>query len=260
MMDILVFTKRVPVTQEEELRITGEGKGVDLTRLPYKMNDWDIYALEEAVRIIEKTGGTVTSISVGDKESDEVLRRAIAMGANDGLLIEVDDIFHDPYMKAQLIHNFLKKESIPFDVLLAGVQTEDDQFASVGGILAALLKLPYASMVIGIDAIEKDHLVLRRELEGGLQERIRIKAPCALSIQSGINAPRYVSIMGVRKASKVERKYFKARDYTESASTMIEVTRWVYPPKKEGAALIEGDMGEVCGKLLSIMKEKGVYK
>ena len=84
-MEILVLTKRVPVTQEEELRIIDEGKAVDLTKLPYKTNDWDNYAVEEAVRIVEKTGGAVTSIAMGDMESDEVLRRAIAMGAKDGL-------------------------------------------------------------------------------------------------------------------------------------------------------------------------------
>jgi electron transfer flavoprotein beta subunit len=257
-MEILVLTKRVPVTQEEELRIIDEGKAIDLTKLPYKTNDWDNYAVEEAVRIVEKMGGAVTSIAMGDMESDEVLRRAIAMGAKDGLLLEVESPVHDPFARAKVICNFLKKESTPFDVIFTGVQAEDDQFASVGGIVAAMLGVPYASMIIGIDAIEKDHMIARRELEGGLQERIKIALPCVLSLQSGINEPRYVSIMGVRKASKVERKYYKAKEYAESANALVEVSRWSYPPKKEGAAMISGEIGEVCGKLLVILKEKGV--
>ena len=85
-MNLLVFTKRVPATQEEELRIVGDGQAVDLSKVPFKVNDWDNYAVEEAVRMVEKTGGAVTAVSMGDAESDEVLRRAIAMGAKDGFL------------------------------------------------------------------------------------------------------------------------------------------------------------------------------
>lgn len=259
-MNLLVFTKRVPATQEEELRIIDEGKVVDLSKVPFKLNDWDNYSVEEAVRIAEKTGGSVTAISVGDAESDEVLRRAIAMGARDGYLIESDKILHDPGARATLIFNFLKKEGVPYDAIFTGVQSEDDQFAAVGGILAAKLGLPYASMVIGIDGHEAGYVVARRELEGGLQERIKVTLPCVLSIQSGINEPRYVSIMGVRKASKVERKVFKAAEYQENITNMIEMVRWTYPAKKGGARILSGEPDAVCKELLGILKEKGVYQ
>ncbi len=259
-MEIVVFTKRVPVTQEEELRIAGDGQSVNLSKLPYRMNDWDNYSVEEAVKIVEKGGGGVTSVAIGDAEADEVLRRAIAMGARDGILVDTRSALHDPFARAMLAYTFLKKENIPFDAIFTGVQAEDDQFSAFGGILAALLKVPYAAQVIGIDTVEKDHLVVRRELEGGLQERVKVSLPCVLSIQSGINEPRYVSIMGVRKASKVERKTFKADNYAENVKHLIELTQWVYPPKKEGAAMITGDISEACGKLIGILKEKGVYQ
>lgn len=259
-MEILVFTKRVPVTQEEELRILEDGRTVDLSKLPYRTNDWDNYAIEEAVRIVEKGSGGVASISMGNSESDEVLRRAIAMGARDGILVEAGEMPQDPFARATLACNFLKKQGMPFDAIFTGVQAEDDQFASFGGILAAMLKVPYAAQVIGVDDVQKDHLVVRRELEGGLQERVRVALPCVLSIQSGINEPRYVSIMGVRKASKVERKVFRANDFEEGVKNLIEVTKWAYPPKKEGAAMIEGEPGEICTKLIGILKEKGVYQ
>ncbi|MCX7966562.1 MAG: electron transfer flavoprotein subunit beta/FixA family protein [Syntrophorhabdaceae bacterium] len=257
-MDILVFVKRVAATQEEELRLIDDGKNIDLSKIPFKMNDWDNYAVEEAVKIVEGQGGSVTAISIGSAESDEVLRRAIAMGSKDGILMETQEAIHDPALRAQAIYNFLKKEDIKFDAIFTGVQSEDDQFAATGGILAGKMDLPYASMVIGIDAIENGYFVLRRELEGGLQERIKIKAPCILSIQSGINEPRYVSIMGIRKASKVERKTFKFNDFASRGDAIIDLIKWSYPEKKGGATMLTGEMDEICKEILEILKKKGV--
>ncbi len=259
-MNILVFTKRVPATQEEELRIVGDGQGVDLSKVPFKLNDWDNYAVEEAVRIVEKDGGSVTAIAIGTPESDEVLRRAIAMGAKDGFLVDLEEVLHDPAARAALICNFLKKEGLAFDAIFTGVQSEDDQFAAIGGIVAAKLGLPFAAMVIGVDGFDGGKVTVRRELEGGLQERVRVNMPCVLSIQSGINEPRYVSIMGIRKASKVERKVFKGNDYKESTAGLIDVMRWVYPVKKGGATMLSGDLEGACNALLGILKEKGVYQ
>jgi electron transfer flavoprotein beta subunit len=259
-MNILVFAKRVPATQEEEIRVIDEGKKVDLSKVPFKLNDWDNYAVEEAVRIAEKAGGSVAAVSMGDAESDEVLRRAIAMGASDGFLIEASSERQDPNARATLALNFLKKAALPFDAIFTGVQAEDDQFGSMGGILAAKLGLPFASMVIGIDAFEKEHVIVRRELEGGLQERVKVSLPCVLAIQSGINEPRYVSIMGIRKASKVERKVFKAADFQEGVENMIEVEKWTYPPARGGATMIKGDADNICKELLGILKEKGVFQ
>ena len=259
-MDILVFTKRVPATQEEEVRIIDDGRKVDLSKVPFKINDWDNYAVEEAVRIVEKTEGSVTAVSMGDAESDEVLRRAIAMGAKDGFLVEVVKEQHDPNARATLARNLIKKEGLPFDAIFTGVQSEDDQFASVGGILAAKLGLPFVSMVIGIDFFEEGQATVRRELEGGLQERVRVTLPAVFAIQSGINEPRYVSIMGIRKASKVERKVFKSSDYLDGVTSKIDAERWVYPPTRGGATMLAGDMDSICKELLGILKEKGVYQ
>ena len=93
-----------------------------------------------------------------------------------------------------------------------------------------------------------------------MQERIKVALPCVLSLQSGINEPRYVSIMGVRKASKVERKGFKAAEYGEHGEGMIEVVKWTYPPKKGGATMLSGELEASCKGLLAILKEKGVYQ
>ena len=111
-MNLLVFAKRVPATQEEEIRILDDGKKVDLTKVPFKMNDWDIYAVEEAVRVAETTGGSVTAISIGDSESDEVLRRAIAMGAQDGFSLKSPRISRTQMPRATLAHNFREEGSL----------------------------------------------------------------------------------------------------------------------------------------------------
>jgi electron transfer flavoprotein beta subunit len=258
-MDIVVFTKRVLAAQEEELRILSDGK-LDLSRLPFKVNDWDNYAVEAAVRIVEDIGGVVTAISMGDKESDDVLRRAIAMGAKGGFLLEQSEAPYDPYARAVVMSNFIKKEGLTFDAVFTGVQSEDDQFGAVGGMLAALLKMPYSSMVIGIDQVDGSGAIIRRELEGGIQERIKMKLPCVLSIQSGINEPRYVSIMGIRKASAVERKVFAADAYGDGVTPLIDMVRWLYPPKSGGATMLTGEIESVCKDLLGILKDKGVWQ
>jgi electron transfer flavoprotein beta subunit len=259
-MNILVFTKRVAATQEESLRIVGDGKDIDMSKLAFTMNDWDTYAAEAAVKIVEGTGGLVTAISMGDAGSDEVLRRAIAMGANEGFLVEVEDALDDPFARASLIHNFLRAENIAFDAIFTGVQSEDDQFASFGGILAGLFGLPFASMVVGIDNVEHHHMVIRRELEGGVQEKMRIRLPCVLAIQTGANEPRYVSIMSIRKALKVERKVYKGSAYRADTKTMIRREKWVYPEKNRGATILAGELSEVCKKLLEILQTKGVHQ
>ena len=219
-----------------------------------------ITRIEEAVRIAEKTSGSVTAISIGDAESDEVLGGPLPWAGKTGFSSRRPRCYDDPNARATLACNFLKKESPAFDAIFTGVQSEDDQFAAVGGILAAKMGLPYVSMVIGIDTVEKDHMIVRRELEGGLQERVKVTLPAVFSIQSGINEPRYVSIMGVRKASKVERKVFKGADYEGDMKSMIEVNQWVYPPKKAGAKILAGELDDVCKELLGILKEKGVYQ
>jgi electron transfer flavoprotein beta subunit len=260
MMKILVFVKRVAAAQEEELKIIKDGEDIDLSTLPFKMNDWDSYAIEEAIRIVEKAGGQVAAVSIGDRESDDVLRRSIAMGAKEGFLLNRDKPIIDPVLRAKLAFNFIKGENVNFDVIFTGVQAEDDQFGVFGGYLAALLSLPYASMVVRIEDLGEGYMVVRRELEGGLIERIKVSTPCILSIQTGINEPRYVSIMGIRKASQVERKVYEASLYMEGLSSGIELLKWSYPPKKEGAKLLPGDMDAACKELLNILREKGVYQ
>ncbi|MCD4744510.1 MAG: electron transfer flavoprotein subunit beta/FixA family protein, partial [Desulfobacteraceae bacterium] len=201
-MEILVCVKRVPDTAENEFELNSEGNDIDRDDLVYSVNEWDNYAVEEAIQIVDEHGGSVTVVSVGDDESEEVLRREMAMGADNGVLLS-DDAFEDSDNRG--IASILKAEVEKgnYDLILTGAQA-DDGSAEVGGMLAAMLDLPYASLVNSIDIEDDKKLKVGREIEGGNREMNEIDLPCVLSIQTGINEPRYVGIRGIRKVAKIE--------------------------------------------------------
>ena len=189
-MEILVCVKRVPDTAENEIEVNGDGTDIERDDLVYSVNEWDNYAVEEAIQIRDKVGGSVTVVTVGDDESEEVLRREMAMGADKGILLS-DDAFEgsDGRGIAAILKAAVEKGK--YDLILTGAQA-DDGAAQVGGMLAAMLDWPYASLVNKIEILGGGKLKVGREIEGGNQEMNEIELPCVLSIQTGINEPRYV--------------------------------------------------------------------
>ena len=161
----------------------------------------DNYAVEEALQIVAKTGGTVTVVTVGGEDDEEILRREMAMGANQGVLLS-DDAFGGSDGKgiATILKAFVQEGH--YDLILTGVQAEDGG-AQVGGMLAALLDYPFASLVTAIEVLEGGKLKIGREVEGGNKEMNEIDLPCVLSIQTGINEPRYVGMRGIRQVACV---------------------------------------------------------
>ncbi|MCJ7699622.1 electron transfer flavoprotein subunit beta/FixA family protein, partial [Candidatus Bathyarchaeota archaeon] len=141
-MDIIVCVKHVPETAEAELKIDGTGKAIDRTGLVFDINEWDDYALEEAVRIREKQGGTVTAITMGADDSDSTLRKCLARGADKAIRL-TDPKFNDSdgYAVAKILHSVIK--NLPFNLILTGMQAGDDSSAVVGPILAEMLKIPH---------------------------------------------------------------------------------------------------------------------
>ena len=201
-MEILVCVKRVPDSAENEISVGPGGADIRREDLVYSVNEWDNYAVEEAIQIVERVGGNVTVVSVGDTEAEEIVRREMAMGANQGLLA-TDAAF--PGSDGLGIATILKAvaQKAKYDLILTGAQA-DDGAAQVGGMLAALLDWPYASLVNLIKVQGDKSLRIGREIEGGSQEISDIELPCVLSIQTGINEPRYVGIRGIRKVASVE--------------------------------------------------------
>ena len=177
-MNILVCVRRVPDTSENEIQLNGAGDDIEREDLVYSINEWDNYAVEEALQITARVGGEVTVITVGDEEDEEVLRREMAMGAKQGVLL-TDEVFAGSDAKgiATILKSYVDKNK--FDLILTGVQAEDGG-AQVGGMLAALLDYPFASLVNAIEVLEGSKLKITREIAGGNKEISEIDLPCVL--------------------------------------------------------------------------------
>ncbi|MET1123719.1 MAG: electron transfer flavoprotein subunit beta/FixA family protein [Archaeoglobaceae archaeon] len=246
-MKIIVLTKHAP-DPESEIKVSSDGKSVDRTGLIYDINDWDRYAVEEAIRIKENAGGEVVVVGVGT-DCDDTLRKALAMGADRAIKVNVDTGL-DAYQTAEVIKEAIKEEN--FDMIFAGYMSQDINNALVGVLLAAMLDLPVATAVTSVK-VEDGKVVVTRELEGGYQEECELPMPCVLTIQSGINEPRYVSIMGIKRA---KTKEMKVVDINPTIST-LEVEKFYLPPVKK-AEIITGDPSEVAEKIVAILKDRGL--
>lgn len=261
-MDIVVCVKHVPETAEAELKIDATGKNVEKAGLVYDINEWDDYALEEAVRIKEKQGGTVTAITLGGDESDSTLRKCLARGADTAIRL-TDPKFEgsDSYAIAKILHTVIKQ--LHYDIILCGVQSGDSGQAMTGPILAEMLGLPHATMVKKLE-IGSGSVKVNRELEGGLEEQLEVKLPALLAVQTGINEPRYVSIMGIRKAMQKEIKLIHLAETglgdgdVGIAGSWTTIDKLYVPPVEKQAEFIKGSPDEIAGKITEILKSKGL--
>lgn len=260
-MEILVCAKRVPDISENEIQIDGAGTDIERDDLVYSVNEPDNYAVEEALQIAARTGGNVTVVTVGGEEDEEVLRREMAMGAARGVLIS-DDAFKgsDGRGIAAILKAFVQTEH--YDLILTGVQAEDG-CAQVGGMLAAMLDYPFASLVTSIEVLEGRQLKIGREIEGGSKEINAIDLPCVLSIQTGINEPRYVGMRGIRQVASIPIPTLGASDLNVEADAVGEAAAKVrrvdyfVPPAGKGAEILEGSREEVVDQLIDLLKAKG---
>jgi len=261
-LDVIVCVKHVPETAEAELKIDSSGKAIEKTGLVFDINEWDDYALEEAVRIKEKQGGTVTGITIGPQDSDSTLRKCLARGADKAIRL-TDPKFEgsDGFAIAKILYSVIK--TLHYDLILTGMQAGDDGSAMVGPILAQMLSLPHATMVKKIE-LGTGTAKINRELEGGLEEQVEVKLPALFSVQTGINEPRYVSIMGIRKAMQKEIKVMTLADtgLTENEvgteGSWIKIEKLYVPPVEKQAEFLKGSPDEVAAKITDILKSRGL--
>ena len=263
-MEILVCVKRVPDTSENEIEVNRDGTDIERDDLVYSVNEWDNYAVEEAIQIRDNVGGSVTVVSVGDEEAEEVVRREMAMGADKGILLS-DDTFEGSDGKgvASIIKAEVEKGN--YDLIMTGAQA-DEGAGQVGGMLAAMLDWPYASLVNLIEIVDDKKIKVGREIAGGNQEMYEIDLPCVLSIQTGINEPRYVGIRGIRKVASMEIPVNSTSelgiDPESVGKSGAKVKRLDYfvPELGEGAEILEGSADEIIDKLIELLKAKGGIK
>jgi electron transfer flavoprotein beta subunit len=256
-LDIIVCIKRVPQTAEAEVRVDSSGRDIEKERLTFDINEYDAYALEEAVLFKEKFGGKVSAMTVGPPESQEVLRIALAKGADQALRIKAEDFQGlDALKTAQLLKSAIK--GMPFDVVFCGAVATDDGYSQVGMILAQLLEIPHATLVTKIEAAEgRAHV--HRELEGGLIEHLDMSLPAVVAVQSGINVPRYASLIAIRKAAKKEIQILGAAELgSQEVALNVEVEKMYMPPVTKRAEILAGPPDEVSARLAGIIKEKGL--
>lgn len=257
-MNIIVCVKNVPFTQEVDLVLDASKQDVRKDNLVYVINEWDNYAIEEAIRIKEKTGGDVIAITLGKEEDEEVLRRCLAMGADEAIRVEPGDLKPDAFMTAAILAAVVK--TIPHDLVLTGVQSDDFNNGIVGGLIAEYLGLNHAAVVNSIKPSDGKALITI-ELEGGQDEVCQMTLPALFTIQTGINEPRYVSIMGIRKASKKEIKAIDAKGLGLPDADLqpgLIMEEMFLPPETEGAEMLQGDAASLADQIISIIREKGV--
>ncbi len=260
-MNIIVCIKRVPDTADVDIVVDKSGKDIEKSGLVFDLNEWDSYAIEEAIRLKEKLGGTVTVISMGGEDTNESLRKCLAMGADEAIRL-TDSAFSgsDGYATAKVLAQAIRR--LPYDLILTGTQAEDDGFAEVGVMVAKLLGLPHVSIVTRLE-VEDRKLRVHRELEGGLEEVVEVDLPALLTIQTGINEPRYVSIMGIRKVAKKEIRVLGLSELGLQAEEVglrgsdIELQRFFLPPVGEWAQILEGKPEEIAQRVFEILKDKG---
>ncbi len=261
-MKTFVCIKYVPDTSEAEVKVNPDGKTVDDSRFSFDINDADNYAVEESVLIKEDKGGEVDVLSIGPKQSEVMIRMAMAKGCDKATRVEDDRIAdHDPLIVAKVLAGAIKDQE--FDLVLTGCWADDDGHMATGVALAEYLGVNHASMVKKVEVLD-GKVRAHRELEGGLMEVLELELPAVLTIQTGINEPRYAPIKGIRQAQKKELNVVNLDDLSidpaeVSADASQVVLENLYIPEVESAAeFIEGETDEKAEKLASILVKGGL--
>jgi len=262
-MEILVCARRVPDTSENEIEINNAGNDIERDELVYSVNEADNYAVEEALQIRDQIGGNVTVVTIGEEDSEDILRRQLAMGANLAVLIS-DDAFTDSDGRgiATALAGFVERGH--YDLILTGVEAEDGA-AQVGGMLAAVLDYPFASLVNSIEVLD-GKLRVSREIESGNREINEIDLPCVLSIQTGINEPRYVGMRGIRQVASVPIPILRASDVgvdqgaVGKAAAKVKRVDYFVPAAGKGAEILHRSRKENADKVLELLAARGGLK
>lgn len=259
-MKILVSIKEV-AELEDSFEI--EGFDVDERHLQYELNEWDDYALEEAVTLREEHDDVeVIAVTIGPERAEETIRMVLAKGADRAIRVWDDALAErnhiDLSTKAAILAAVVKEEEP--DLVLTGVQAADDSNSATGVALATRIGFEWAAVVNNLDVTpDSEVATVHRELEGGMEEIVEVDLPAVFTIQTGINEPRYASLRGIRQAQR------KPIDVTQlDALSMdiegsgIELTALFEPEAESEATIWEGDAEATAESLATLLRDKGV--
>ena len=242
-MKILVPVKRV-VDYNVKIRVKGDGSGVELANVKMSMNPFDEIAIEEALRLREAgKAEEVIAVSIGPQQAQETIRTALAMGADRGILVKVDDLA-EPLAVAKILKGIVDEEQPQLVIL--GKQAIDDDANQTGQMLAALLGWAQATFANTIE-LGDDTMEVAREVDGGIQT-IDVKLPAIVTTDLRLNEPRYASLPNIMKAKKKPMDEKTPADYGVDTAPRLKVLETIEPPKRE-AGVIVADVNELVDKL-----------
>lgn len=255
-MDIIVCVRQVP-DLVEDLEVSESGNDLNREMLKFTINEFDDWALEQALLLKEKNGANVTVIGLDSPEIDNTLFTALAKGADSAKKIQGD--FAESVVShtaAKVLADAIK--TMPYDLILTGVQSAEDLDGQVGVLLATYLGIPHVSVVTGVEVADRKAAV-RKEYAGGILAEFEVDLPAVLGIQAAKQAPRYAPVSRVRAIMK-EKKIEELTLGDGSPGSGIKVLRLFKPESGTRAELIQGDADAVADKVVAILKERGLVK
>jgi electron transfer flavoprotein beta subunit len=241
----IVCVKRVPDT-EARIRIAGDGSTIDPSGVKFVLNPYDEFAVEAALKHKEAAGaGEVTVVSAGTAESAEALRTALAMGADQAVLLKTGGPIEGLAVARVLAEEIRGRE---YDVVLFGMKAVDDDLQAVGPMVAELLQIPSATSVTEF-SVEGGTVTAQREIEGG-SEVVELKLPCALTLTKGAYEPRYASLKGIMAAKKKPLEEKPAAGGGEAPAVSLQ-----YPPERKAGRIV-GQGADAVPELLRLLREE----
>ncbi|HEY4683505.1 MAG TPA: electron transfer flavoprotein subunit beta/FixA family protein [Candidatus Acidoferrales bacterium] len=258
-MNIIVCMKQVPA-KDAPLRLDQSSVWIKEADISFETNEPDTFALEEGLRLKEKFSGELTVISLGPERVKQTIKEALAKGADRGIHV-LDDQFYqlDPLGMAVELAAAVTRGKC--DLVLTGLQSDDHGFAQVGVILAELLGLPHATIIKQIEVLAGPSggaggIKLKRELEGGWFQWVELPMPALLTIQSGINKPRYATLKGIMAAKKKEILTLSRADLGVRLTATQKVERIYVPTKSKKTEMIQGSAREAAARLVEKLKHE----
>ncbi len=248
-MNIIVCVKQVPA---KDAPLSIAGNWIRESDIGFEMNEPDSYALEEALRLKEKHGGEVIALSMGPERVKQTIKEALAKGADRGIHIADDNFAQlDPLGSAKSLAAAIKQQK--YDLVLTGLQSDDQGFGQTGVLLAGVLDVPHATIIMAIE-VDGQKMKLKRELEAGWFQHMECPLPAVLTIQSGINKVRYATLKGIMAAKKKEITTIARESLGVSVEPTQRVEKIYVPTKTKKTEFLTGTPKEVAGKLIEKLK------